>query len=196
MPNPYANKIVYGSTVLIDLTQDTVDASKVLAGYSFHGADGAPDTGECLFDVDSSDATATISEVLSGKTFAKGGAVLTGEMPNVGAQQSAISTKDQEIAIQRGYHDGSGGVTIESTEQAKIIPSNIKAGVVVLGVEGSYTGEGTSAQAKTVSPGLAAQTVLPDAGYDYLSQVTVEAIPYTEVDNASGGKTVTIGAAS
>ena len=40
---------------------------------------------------------------------------------------------------------------------------------------------------------LCAQTVQPDSGYDYLSAVTVAAIPYTESDNAAGGKTVTIG---
>jgi hypothetical protein len=196
MPNPYVNKVVYGSTTLIDLTQDTVDASKVLAGYTFHGADGAPDAGECLYDVDSSNATAVISEVLSGKTFAKGGQVLTGEMPNVGAQNASISAKAQEVSIQRGYHDGSGKVGIDSTEQAKIIPENIKDGVSILGVTGSYSGAGVSAQAKTVSPALTQQVVLPDTGYDYLSQVTINAIPYTEVDNAAGGKTVTIGAAS
>ena len=33
---------------------------------------------------------------------------------------------------------------------------------------------------------------LPDEGYDYLSQVTVAAIPYVESDNAAGGKTATI----
>ena len=40
---------------------------------------------------------------------------------------------------------------------------------------------------------IAAQQVLPDEGYNCLSQVTVNKIPYTESDNAAGGKTVTIG---
>lgn len=34
------NKVDYGDTNLIDLTQDTVDENSVLAGYTFHGADG------------------------------------------------------------------------------------------------------------------------------------------------------------
>ena len=43
------------------------------------------------------------------------------------------------------------------------------------------------------SPTAAAQTVLPDEGYNCLSAVTVEKIPYVEAENAAGGITVTIG---
>ena len=55
--------------------------------------------------------------------------------------------------------------------------------------------ESAKAQAKTVTPTTTQQTVLPDSsqGFNYLSQVTVNAIPYNESDNAQGGKTVTIG---
>lgn len=50
-------------------------------------------------------------------------------------------------------------------------------------------------QAKTVTPKTTEQTVLPDTeeGYNYLSQVTVAAIPYQESENPAGGTTVTIG---
>lgn len=199
MPNQYVNKVVYGNTTLIDLTSDTVTEEKVLSGYSFHKADGSPVTGSCDFDVDSSDCTAVIAEVLSGKTFAKGGSVLTGEMPNVGAQTSTISTKAQSVAISRGYHDGSGSVEIASTEQAKIISGNIKSGVSILGVEGTYTGaEQIKGVVANVTPSTTAQTILPtDLGdYNSITQVNVAAIPYTETDNAAGGKTVTIGGVS
>ena len=87
-------------------------------------------------------------------------------------------------------------VTISSTEQAKIIATNIRAGVSILGVEGTMSGtEGAKAQAKTATPKTTAQTILPDSaqGFNYLTQVTVNAIPYNESDNAQGGKTVTIG---
>ena len=46
-----------------------------------------------------------------------------------------------------------------------------------------------------MTPTFSAQTILPDSGYDYLSQVDVAAITVTETDNVAGGKTVTIGAA-
>ena len=94
-----------------------------------------------------------------------------------------------------GYHNGSGKVAIDSTEQDKIIPGNIKSGVEILGVTGTYRGEPVIAQGKSATPGTTQQVITPDQGYDYLSQVTVTAIPCTETDNAAGGKTVTIAAA-
>ena len=194
MANEKCNKVVYGSEVLIDLTGDTATENKVLTGYTFHKADGNTATGTCPFTVDASSVTATVAEVLNTKTFAKGGSVLTGEMPNVGAQTSTISTKAGQVSIQQGYHDGSGTVQIASTEQAKIIASNIKSGVEILGVEGDYAGEEVHATTATATPSTSQQTILPPTGYDYLSQVTVNAIPYVETLNAAGGLTVVIGA--
>lgn len=194
MANQYVNKVIYGGNTLIDLTGDTVTASDVLSGVKFHLPSGANGTGTCAFDVDSSDCTAAVAEVLATKTFAKGGAVLTGTMPNRGGVTGTISTKAQEYTIAQGYHDGSGKVSIASTEQAKIIASNIRNGVSILGVTGTMSGsEDVKAQSKTVTPTAESQTVLPDTPtYNYLTQVTVNAIPYTETDNAAGGKTVTI----
>lgn len=188
------NKVVYGGNTLIDLTQDTATNDKVLTGYTYHKADGTVGTGTCDFDVDSSDVTAVVAEVLATKTFAKGGAVLTGTMPNNGAVSGTISTKAGEYTVPAGYHDGSGKVGIDSTEQAKIIAGNIKAGITILGVEGDYSGASVNVEAnKNVTPATTQQVVTPSSGYDYLAQVTVAAIAYTETDNAAGGKTVTIG---
>jgi hypothetical protein len=105
-----------------------------------------------------------------------------------------IATKAGKYTVPQGYHDGSGTVEIDATEQAKLIPENIRDGVTVLGVEGIMSGsEDVKAQSKTVTPTTESQTVLPDSPtYNYLTQVTVNAIPYTETDNAAGGKTVTI----
>lgn len=194
--NQYVNKIIYGGQTLLDLTVDDITESDVLSGKKFHLPSGALGTGSCPYDADTSDATAVAAEILTGKTAYKNGNKLTGTMPNRGAQASVITTKAQQITIQQGYHDGSGNVQIDATEQAKIIANNIKDGVQILGVTGSYTGEGVTAQSKTVTPSSSQQTVLPDSGYDYLSQVIVNAIPYTETDNAAGGVTVTIGSAA
>lgn len=195
MPNEYNNKVVLADgRVLIDLTTDDVTAADVLSGRKFHLPNGATTYGTCEYDADTSDATATAAEILTGKTAYKNGQKLTGSMPNRGSQTGAISDAETPVQILNGYHDGGGTVGIDTTEKAKLIPGNIKSGVQILGVTGDYSGEGVSAQAKSATPYLTAQTVLPDAGYDYLSQVSIAAITIVETDNAAGGKTVTIGA--
>ena len=186
------NKIIYGGTVLVDMTTDTATAAQILDGYTAHINTGEQVEGTCTYDADTSDATAQRAEILLNKTAYVNGTKLTGSMPNNGAVSGTISTKAGSYTVPIGYHDGSGTVGISSTEQAKIIASNIKSGVTILGVVGSYSGEGSTAQAKTATPSTASQTILPDTGYDYLSQVTVEAIPYVETANAYG-TTVTIG---
>lgn len=197
MANEYVNKVIYGGNTLIDLTGDTVTADKILASYTAHAASGAPITGSCTYDADTSDATATVAEILATKTAYKNGSKLTGTMPNRGAVTGTITTVNGTYTIQNGYHDGSGTVGISSTEQAKIIASNIREGVEILGVTGTMSGqEDVHAQTKTVTPTVSGLTVTPDTGYNYLTQVTVSAIPYTETDNAAGGKTVTIAAAA
>ena len=197
MANSYNNKIVLASgEVLIDLTGDTIDAAHVLDGFTFHDKSGAPVTGTCTYDSDTSDDTAAVGEILSGKTAHARGALLTGTMPNNGAQMGSISTKTQEVIIAQGYHDGSGKVSILADEQAKLIPSNIREGITILGVEGTMSGsESVVAQARTVTPKFTQQVISPEDGYTHLSQVTVYPITVSYSDNSAGGKTVTIGAA-
>lgn len=190
------SKVVYGGKTLIDLTADTVTADKILKGATAHDKSGAAIVGTCTFNADTSDATAASAEILSGKTAYVNGVKITGEMRNNGAVSAVISRKADSYTVPIGYHDGAGKVAISSTEQAKIVATNIRAGVSILGVTGTMSGtESVKAQAKTVTPTTAQQTVLPDStqGFNYLSQVTVNAIPYNESDNAQGGVTVTIG---
>lgn len=186
------NKVIYGGQTLIDLTGDSVTAADVQSGVSFHLPSGETATGTSTKDSDTSDDTAVVAEILAGKTAHARGAALTGTMVNNGAVTGTISTKAGTYTIPIGYHDGSGTVGISSTEQAKIIAGNIKSGVKILGVTGTYSGAAVTAQAKTATPSTNEQTILPDSGYDYLSQVTVAAISYVLSDNAAGGKTATI----
>ena len=188
------SKVIYGGETLIDLTADTVKADKLLKGYTAHGADGEVITGSCEFDANTQDATATDAEILAGKTAYNKGVKITGAMKNNGAVAGKISTKSGKYTVPQGYHDGSGTVQIDSTEQEKIIATNIREGVTILGVSGTMSGsEGVKAQNKSVTPTSSQQTVLPDSGYTHLAQVTVAPIPYVESDNSAGGKTVTIG---
>ena len=194
MANEYVNKVVLSSgETLIDLSGDTADAAHVLKGSTFHDKSGAPKTGTCSYDSDTSDDTVAAAEMLVGKTAHARGVKITGTMPNNGAVSGSIATKDEQYTVPQGFHDGSGKVGIASAEKAKLIPGNIKSGVVVLGVTGSYGGESINAQTKSVTPSFTQQVVQPDDGYDYLSTVTVAAIPVAYADNAAGGRTVTIG---
>ena len=187
------NKVIYGSNALIDLTSDTITAADLAYGVTAHDRSGATITGESTKDSDTTDATALASDILSGQTAYVNKNKITGSMPNRGAVIGSIATVSGQFTIANGYHDGSGYAHIDPTEQAKIIAGNIKSGVEILGVTGDYEGEGGTGQSKTVTPYTTSQTVLPDEGYDHLTQVTVNAIAYTETDNAAGGKTVTIG---
>lgn len=189
----YKNKVVYDGEVLIDLTADTVTPDKLAKGITAHDKSGATITGTSTKDSDTTDDTAAVAEILKGKTAHARGVQLVGTMPNNGAVTGTISTKAGSYTIPQGYHDGSGKVAISTTEQGKIVAGNIKSGVSILGVTGTYSGASIKAQTKTVTPKATAQTVQPDSGYDYLSAVTVEKIPYVEAENAAGGITVTIG---
>lgn len=192
------NKIIVNGQTKIDLTADTVIADKLLEGYTAHNAAGAIITGTCTYDADTSDATATAGEILTGKDAYVNGTKVAGSMPNRGAVTGTISTVAGTYTIQNGYHDGSGTVGIDATEQAKIVAENIREGVVILGVTGTMTGtEDVVAGTPTVTPSFSQQVIVPDSTADpaenYLAQVTVEPIPTTEVVNAAGGITLTIG---
>ena len=189
------SKIIYGGKTLIDLTANTVKADKLLTGITAHGADGEQVIGTCDFDMNTQSANAAASEILLGKTAGVKGVLVAGTMPSNGAVIGTITTKDGEYTIPNGHHDGSGKVSIATEEKAKLVPDNIREGITILGVAGAMSGtEGANPQAKTVTPSTVQQEVLPDteSGYNYLSSVTVNAIPYTETDNAAGGITVNI----
>lgn len=186
------NKIVYGNETLIDLTADTIEASDLAQGKTAHDKSGAVITGTSTKDADTSDATASASEILEGKTAYVVGNKIEGSMPNRAGEGGTIVSKADEVVIRSGYHDGSGKVAIDAVEQAKIIAGNIKSGVTILGVEGNYSGEGGIGQSKVAYPRKVEQTILPDEGYDFLTQVKVYPIDYTETPNATG-TTVTIG---
>lgn len=109
------NKVIYGGETLIDLTGDTVTADKILSGFTAHDKGGEPITGTCEYDVDSSDATAAVAEILQGKTAYVRGQKLTGTMKNNGAVTGTISSKDEDI---------------EPSTPSRVIPSRILSGMI------------------------------------------------------------------
>ena len=75
------NKILYGDDVLIDLTTDTVDESKVLTGYTFHKPNGTLGIGQYvpIEPIDLSVSTVTPETILEGyKAYNSDGELITG----------------------------------------------------------------------------------------------------------------------
>lgn len=198
MPNTYepGAKFILGGDVIFDLTQDDVTEADVAAGKYFHKKDGSRVQGTSTKDCDTSGCNALDGEVLSGKTFGKGGSVHTGTMPNRGEQHLVITDRDTEVTIPQGYHDGSGGAGLGSADKAALIAANIRENITILGITGTMSGsEDMHAQAKTATPSLSQQVISPDSpSYNCLSQVTVAAIPVTiTTDPVSGGLIYSIG---
>lgn len=194
MANQYYNKIIINGETKIDLTGDTITAADLKSGIIAHDKTGATITGTNTADSNTQDANAAAAEILKDKTAYVRGSKVTGTMVNNGAVTGTISTKTGQYTVPQGYHDGSGKVSIAASEQAKLIPENIRQNITILGVTGTMSGsEGVVAQAKTATPTFSTQTISPDTGYTHLSEVTINPIPVTEVDNSAGGITVTVG---
>lgn len=193
MANQYNSKIVLSTgEVLIDLTLDDIKPEHVDKGIQFHDKTGATKAGTSTKTVDASEVTAEAAEVLAGRTFAKGTQVQTGTMPDNSGNNIEIQTTTP-VSIPRGYTDGSTKVQLASGELAKLIPSNIKEGVSILGVEGDYGTDDISSQHKSATPTFEQQEITPDAGYTFLTSVTIAPITVSRADNDAGGVTVTIG---
>ena len=184
------NKVVYGGSTLIDITDTTATASQVLDNYYFYTRAGVRTEGTCTFDANTKDATATSGEILYGVSAYVNGSKVNGSMTNRGAVSATISSLSA-YTVPNGYHDGAGTVSVDSTN---ISAGNIKSGVTILGVEGTYTGAAITTQTKNVTPSTSAQIITADTaqGYDYLAQVNVAAIPYASSPNTYG-TTITIG---
>ena len=92
-------------------------------------------------------------------------------------------------------YDGLWNVTINPVTAAidpDIQPENIKVGVEILGVIGSYAGQQINNQSKTANSSTSSQVITPDNGYTGLSNVTIN--PYVldtkTVDSSTVSQTI------
>lgn len=100
-----------------------------------------------------------------------------------GAVSKKLDTSTTSYTVPQGYHNGSGTVSIELEEKTvttngDVIPTPGKVlSKITVNVDNAPI-----LQTKSVTPTKSEQTVMPDEGYDGLSQVTVGAIPANYAD--------------
>ena len=114
-------------------------AADVVSGKTFTSTAGLKVTGthECSGSMDTSDATATASDILSGKTAYVNGKKITGSIASKAAATYTPGTSDQTIDAGQYL---SGAQTIRG--DANLVAGNIKSGVSIFGVSGNYAGDG------------------------------------------------------
>jgi len=159
-------------------------------------------------ECDTSDATLSrSSQLLQGITAYSKGVKYTGSLTK--KDGSSITVVDNIIVIPQGYYVfdediereigtsyPAGSYTPTTSDQVipagsylvgnqvirgdpHLVPGNIRAGVDIFNVVGSFSGSGAgtgSLQEKTVMPNDQTQIVVADDGYDGLSKVTVNAV--------------------
>lgn len=79
-----ANKVAINGKTILDLTGDTVTADKLVSGVTAHDKSGKQITGTYV-PLDTSDATATASDIAKGKTAYAKGTKIVGTIPEIAA---------------------------------------------------------------------------------------------------------------
>lgn len=156
-------KITYYGEVLIDLTEDTVDAAHLCKGYTAHGADGEPITGS-----------------YEGQTLPA-----LSNPAGAGQIVSGYDAIDASGAKLTGTFAGQTKTATPGTEQQTVQPDAGKylSSVVVAAIP---------TETRSVAPGTTSQEVTASVG-KYMTKVTVAAIPYSETQLPNGGTAVVIG---
>lgn len=164
------NKIVTPTTVSQNITVDT--------GY------------DCLGEVTVRAVTSSIDSNITASNVRSGTEILgvLGTLVEAKPEQTKTATLSTSsnvlITPSTGYTLSSVVVPqVTSDIDNNITASNIKSGVRILGVEGTYE---TPSVITTITPSTSLQTVTPSTGYVF-SQVTVPAVTSSIDANISGG---------
>ena len=118
-------------------------------------------------NTNTSDATATASDILTGKTAYANGTKITGIIPLKGAATITPGTSEQIISAGRYL---SGTQTILG--DVNLVASNIKSGVSIFGVSGSYVGSGTGGTDTSDATATAADIAQGKTAYVNGSKIT------------------------
>jgi hypothetical protein len=149
------NKVIYKGEVLVDLTQDSVTAETLAVGATAHDKSGEVIVGtfEGNNGIDTSDATATSGDILSGKTAYVKGSKITGTIAFQPAQTITPGTTNQTIASGKYL---TGTQTIKG--DANLVASNIVSGKSIFGVVGTATA-GSGGGDTSVEDGFVTRTL-------------------------------------
>ena len=147
------NLLRAGKTVQVSVAASefgNAEAADVAAGKTFTSSAGLAVTGTSTA-VETGDATASASNILSGKTAYVHGQKVNGSMTNQGAKNQALNCGGS-YTIPAGYHNGSGKVTansLASQTAGTAAAADIASGKTAWVNGAQVTGSGTMAPART-----------------------------------------------
>lgn len=160
------NKVVYGNTTILDLSNSTLDdASKLLSGVTAYDRAGNLITGT---------ATTTGNEWTSGiyqdasnyikisPLAAAGGAKLVNGYIELSATQAGSGSS--ALGTKTITENGTYNASADSLDGYSSVTVNVSGGA------------SPTLQSKSVDPSTSQQTITPDSGYDGLSSVEISAI--------------------
>ena len=184
--NPYVNKVVYGNDTLIDLTDATATADKILQGYTAYGADGSKLTGTAtgggsggnvwqdgngyvhLSDEQGTQTTIDALTVDASGTYTAqtGHAYSPVTVPSGSASTPATSvTANPSISV------SSGGLITATASATKSVTPSVSAGWVSSGTAGTITVSGSNTSqlsteaGATITPTESEQTAVASGKY-------------------------------